>query len=146
MASPMPRLEPVTTPVVTAVRVMERLSQGSRLLFGSRIVVRSRFAAGARSHRSRFTTGSRRSPSGSTNIPGRADARPRRSRRTSTAPPASAGSGARSPGTSPGDPGGLVALAVQYGHLRTLISEGYAARSRNGIHDVLDPDPARTMP
>jgi hypothetical protein len=42
-------------------------------------------------------------------------------------------------------PGGLVALAVQYGHLRTLISEGYAARSRNGIHELLDFETARAV-
>jgi len=35
-------------------------------------------------------------------------------------------------------PGGLVALAVQYGHMRTAMSAGYAARSRNGMHDLLD--------
>jgi hypothetical protein len=35
-------------------------------------------------------------------------------------------------------PGGLVALAVQYGHMRTAMSAGYASRSRNGMHDLLD--------
>ncbi|MEU1288313.1 integrase [Kitasatospora sp. NPDC005856] len=40
-------------------------------------------------------------------------------------------------------PGGLVALAVQYGHLRTTVSVGYAARSRDGIHDLLDIETAR---
>ncbi|MEV6825563.1 integrase [Amycolatopsis sp. NPDC051102] len=40
-------------------------------------------------------------------------------------------------------PGGLVALALQYGHLRTVISEGYASRSRGGIHDLLDIETAR---
>jgi hypothetical protein len=35
-------------------------------------------------------------------------------------------------------PGGLVALAVQHGHLRTALSAGYASRSRNGVHDLLD--------
>lgn len=42
-------------------------------------------------------------------------------------------------------PGGLVALAVQYGHLRTVISEGYASRARNGVHDLLDVETARAM-
>lgn len=42
-------------------------------------------------------------------------------------------------------PGGLVALAVQYGHMRTVISEGYAARSRGGIHDLLDFETARSV-
>ncbi|MGW1438567.1 integrase [Streptomyces griseus] len=42
-------------------------------------------------------------------------------------------------------PGGLVALAVQYGHMRTLISEGYGARSRGGIHDLLDFETARKV-
>ncbi|MEV2255940.1 integrase [Streptomyces sp. NPDC050147] len=41
-------------------------------------------------------------------------------------------------------PGGLVALALQYGHLRTAISAGYASRSRGGIHDLLDIETART--
>jgi hypothetical protein len=40
-------------------------------------------------------------------------------------------------------PGGLVALAVQYGHLRTALSAGYASRSRGGIHDLLDIETAR---
>lgn len=35
-------------------------------------------------------------------------------------------------------PGGMVALAVQYGHMRTAMSAGYASRSRNGMHDLLD--------
>ncbi|WP_234348275.1 integrase [Kitasatospora sp. MY 5-36] len=38
-------------------------------------------------------------------------------------------------------PGGLVALAIQYGHIRTTlnteVSGGYGTRSRGGIHDVL---------
>ncbi|RFC76531.1 hypothetical protein [Streptomyces sp. AcE210] len=40
-------------------------------------------------------------------------------------------------------PGGLVALAIQYGYLRTSVSVGYAARSRDGIHDLLDVETAR---
>ncbi len=39
-------------------------------------------------------------------------------------------------------PGGLVALAIQYGHLRTVldtdVSGGYGTRSRRGIHDLID--------
>jgi integrase len=39
-------------------------------------------------------------------------------------------------------PGGLIALAIQYGHMRTILdartSSGYASRSRHGIHGVLD--------
>ncbi|MFG3227606.1 integrase [Kitasatospora sp. NPDC048194] len=42
-------------------------------------------------------------------------------------------------------PGGLVALAVQYGHMRTLISQGYGSRTRGGIHDLLDFETARTV-
>lgn len=40
-------------------------------------------------------------------------------------------------------PGGLVALAIQYGHLRTAVSAGYASRSRDGIHELLDLETAR---
>ncbi|MGW3690561.1 integrase [Streptomyces sp. NPDC005125] len=40
-------------------------------------------------------------------------------------------------------PGGLVALAIQYGHMRTAVSAGYASRSRDGIHDLLDIETAR---
>jgi hypothetical protein len=40
-------------------------------------------------------------------------------------------------------PGGLVALAVQYGHLRTLVSQGYSSRQRDGIHQLLDLETAR---
>ncbi|WP_235034570.1 integrase [Streptomyces sp. SLBN-115] len=43
-------------------------------------------------------------------------------------------------------PGGLIALAIQYGHMRTLLdartSSGYASRSRHGIHGVLDVETA----
>uniref|UniRef100_A0AAU2VC39 Integrase n=1 Tax=Streptomyces sp. NBC_00003 TaxID=2903608 RepID=A0AAU2VC39_9ACTN len=39
-------------------------------------------------------------------------------------------------------PGGLVALAIQYGHMRTVLdartSTGYGSRARTGIHGVLD--------
>lgn len=39
-------------------------------------------------------------------------------------------------------PGGLIALAIQYGHMRTVLdartSSGYGTRSRHGIHSVLD--------
>ncbi|WP_406402443.1 integrase [Streptomyces sp. NBC_00879] len=40
-------------------------------------------------------------------------------------------------------PGGLIALAIQYGHMRTAVSAGYASRSRDGIHDLLDIESAR---
>ncbi|MCQ8773113.1 hypothetical protein [Streptomyces telluris] len=39
-------------------------------------------------------------------------------------------------------PGGLIALAIRYGHLRTAISGNYASRSRDGIHDLLDVETA----
>lgn len=43
-------------------------------------------------------------------------------------------------------PGGLVALAIQYGHMRTVldarVSSGYGTRSRSGIHSVLDVETA----
>jgi integrase len=45
-------------------------------------------------------------------------------------------------------PGGLVALAIQYGHMRTAFdwaSEGYGSRSRNGIHDLIDLETARAV-
>ncbi|MFD8006506.1 hypothetical protein [Streptomyces mirabilis] len=43
-------------------------------------------------------------------------------------------------------PGGLVALAIQYGHLRTaLVSEGYAAHSRDGIHELIDIETVRAV-
>ncbi|MFJ5548623.1 integrase [Streptomyces sp. NPDC093225] len=41
-------------------------------------------------------------------------------------------------------PGGLVALAIQYGHMRTTMSGGYAARGRGGIHELLDVETARS--
>lgn len=40
-------------------------------------------------------------------------------------------------------PGGLVALAIHYGHLRTSVASAYASRSRGGIHDLLDIETAR---
>ncbi|MFJ8510417.1 integrase [Streptomyces avermitilis] len=43
-------------------------------------------------------------------------------------------------------PGGLIALAIQYGHMRTVLdartSSGYGFRSRGGIHGVLDVETA----
>ena len=45
-------------------------------------------------------------------------------------------------------PNGHVALAIQYGHMRTNFSsasEGYSARSRNGIHELIDLETARTV-
>jgi hypothetical protein len=45
-------------------------------------------------------------------------------------------------------PNGLVALAIQYGHMRTNLScasEGYGARSRDGIHDLIDLETARAV-
>jgi integrase len=45
-------------------------------------------------------------------------------------------------------PGGLVALAIQYGHLRTAFStvtDGYGSRSRSGIHDLIDVETARAV-
>jgi hypothetical protein len=39
-------------------------------------------------------------------------------------------------------PGGLIALAIQYGHMRTVLdartSSAYGSRSRSGVHSVLD--------
>jgi hypothetical protein len=42
-------------------------------------------------------------------------------------------------------PNGLVALAIQYGHLRTAASGSYAARSRGGIQDLIDIETARAV-
>lgn len=42
-------------------------------------------------------------------------------------------------------PGGRVALAIQYAHLRTTTSEGYSARARHGLHHLLDIETARAM-
>jgi hypothetical protein len=43
-------------------------------------------------------------------------------------------------------PGGLIALAIQYGHMRTVLdtrtTSGYASRSRRGLHSVLDVETA----
>ncbi|MFE2608286.1 hypothetical protein ACFXI6_44235 [Streptomyces mirabilis] len=43
-------------------------------------------------------------------------------------------------------PGGLVALAIPHSHLRTaLVYEGYAARSRDGIHELIDIETVRAV-
>ncbi|MEU2224630.1 integrase [Streptomyces sp. NPDC018347] len=43
-------------------------------------------------------------------------------------------------------PGGLIALAIQYGHMRTVLdartSSAYGSRSRGGVHSVLDVETA----
>ena len=38
-----------------------------------------------------------------------------------------------------------MALAVQYGHLRTVVSQGYGSRQRDGIHQLLDLETARAV-
>lgn len=42
-------------------------------------------------------------------------------------------------------PNGLVALAIQYGHLRTSVSGAYASRGRGGIHELLDMETVRAV-
>jgi hypothetical protein len=50
-------------------------------------------------------------------------------------------------GTSPvaRRPNGLVALAIQYGHMRTAVSGSYASRGRDGIHELLDLETVRAV-
>ncbi|MGH3889414.1 MAG: hypothetical protein ACRDSZ_23115 [Pseudonocardiaceae bacterium] len=54
--------------------------------------------------------------------------------------PSGAGEGSRAR-----RPNGLVALAIQYGHLRTAVAGSYASRGRGGIHDLLDLETARAV-
>jgi hypothetical protein len=42
-------------------------------------------------------------------------------------------------------PGGRIALAIQYGHLRTVTSEGYSGRARHSLRTMVDFETARTM-
>ena len=43
-------------------------------------------------------------------------------------------------------PNGHVALAIQYGHVRSaIVSAGYASRSRDGIHDLIDIETVRAV-
>jgi hypothetical protein len=43
-------------------------------------------------------------------------------------------------------PGGRIALATQYGHLRaSAVTDGYAGRARDGLRRVLDVETARAM-
>lgn len=42
-------------------------------------------------------------------------------------------------------PGGRIALSTQYGHLRTLVSEGYSGRARTGLRRIMDIETARAM-
>ncbi len=42
-------------------------------------------------------------------------------------------------------PGGRIALAIQYGHLRTTTGQGYSGRARQGLGRVLDIETARSM-
>jgi integrase len=43
-------------------------------------------------------------------------------------------------------PGGRIALALQYGHLRaSTVTDGYAGRARNGLRRILDIETARAM-
>lgn len=75
---------------------------------------------------------------------------PRPARRGDPARPARSGRHPRLP-PNPGlahrrRPGGLVALAIPHSHLRTaLVYEGYAARSRDGIHELIDIETVRAV-
>ncbi len=42
-------------------------------------------------------------------------------------------------------PNGVVALAIQYGHVHTAISEGYASQLADGIEGLIDLESARTI-
>jgi hypothetical protein len=42
-------------------------------------------------------------------------------------------------------PGGRIALSTQYGHLRTVIGEGYSGHARAGLRRILDVETARAM-
>ncbi|NUL03312.1 integrase [Streptomyces lunaelactis] len=42
-------------------------------------------------------------------------------------------------------PNGLVALAIQYGHLRTTVSAGYASRGRGGIDEMVNIETVRAV-
>ena len=42
-------------------------------------------------------------------------------------------------------PNGLVALAIQYGHLRTAVSGNYASRARGGVHELINIETARAV-
>ena len=42
-------------------------------------------------------------------------------------------------------PGGRIALALQYGHLRTTVSSGYSARAQHGLRRVVDTETARAI-
>ncbi|WP_435239160.1 integrase [Streptomyces sp. YPW6] len=133
--------------VVNAVRVLEALGPGGGLLFAAE--VHDPRLPDRRSSRSlAYATMANRMNSFIEWVNAYAETRGRSSEMIPPDPHGSVGTGrfrrtlawhiARRPG-------GLVALAVQYGHMRTLISEGYAARSRGGIRDLLDFETARTV-
>lgn len=42
-------------------------------------------------------------------------------------------------------PGGRIALSTQYGHLRSVVGDGYSGRARSGLRRVLDIETARAM-
>ncbi|WP_432140048.1 integrase [Streptomyces sp. bgisy154] len=42
-------------------------------------------------------------------------------------------------------PNGLVALAIQYGHMRTIVSAGYASRGRGGIDELVNIETVRAV-
>ncbi|WP_158297077.1 site-specific integrase [Zhihengliuella sp. ISTPL4] len=124
------------TPVVQAIRILERLSPLSGLLFPSKHHVKN---AGRSTSPNTISRGIQFfikyvNASGNRRIPDDplGPVNPLRLRRTLAWHIAN-------------QPGGLVALAVQYGHLRTAISEGYASRVRNGIHDLIDFETARSI-
>lgn len=132
-------------PVVAAVRVLERFIPDGELLFGNRshqfegIGKRTEFALGAETLRERVET--------FVDWASQLALRLERPHEVIPADPHGAIGTRRFRRTLAWHiarrPGGLVALAIQYGHLRTAVSAGYASRSRDGIHDLLDIETAR---
>lgn len=125
-------------PVVRAIQAMERLRSGHGLLFPA---ARQRVLSGRPRARSRYAM---------INLMEQFIAHIN-TLHPGAIPPDSKGriTGARFRRTLAwhiaNQPNGLVALAVQYGHLRTAISEGYASRTRSGLQDLIDLETARTM-
>ncbi|MGW3957222.1 integrase [Streptomyces sp. NPDC004752] len=131
-------------PVVAAIRVLERIVPDGELLFGSRF---HQFDGGQGTEVALNSTGMRERVESFADWASQTARRLGRPHEVIPPDPHGAIGTMRFRRTLAWHiarrPGGLVALAIQYGHMRTSLSASYASRSRDGIHDLLDIETAR---
>ncbi|MEV6425738.1 hypothetical protein [Streptomyces sp. NPDC051662] len=128
------------TPVVSAIRVLERIVPGGELLFGSQFHQFGGFGQGTEV--SLRTETLRERVENFVDWASRMALRLERPHEVIPPDPHGAIGTGRFRSTLAWHiarhPGELVGLAIRYGHMRTAASAGYASRSCDGIHDLPD--------